>query len=143
MKVKKENGLAGVDLVIATIAIIAFSTIIVFLMFNNTMENVKLKKETLAMIYMTEIFENVGIEDYSNLANGNYEDINNNSYDISIENLLPLNMQKGYKVDITITNELENVENNEDIIKKIVVTLTYSINNKDYTYSIQRMKIKE
>lgn len=52
-------------------------------------------------------------------------------------------MAEGYKVDIIITNELENVENNEDIIKKIVVTLTYSINDKDYTYSMERMKIKE
>ena len=142
MKIKNENGLAGVDFVIATIAIIAFSTIIVFLMSNNVMENIKLKKETLAMIYITEILENVGIEDYSNLTNGNYEDIGNNSYASSIENLLPLNMAEGYKVDISITNELENVENNEDIIKKIVVTLTSSINVKDYTYSMERMKIK-
>ena len=143
MKIKKENGLAGVDLVIATIAIIAFSTIIVFLMYNNTMENIKLKKETLAMIYITEILENVGIENYLNLVNGTYEDIKNNSYNSSIENLLPSNMAEGYKVDITITNELKDVENNEDIIKKIIVTLTYSINNKNYTYSMERMKIKE
>jgi len=143
MKIKKENGLAGVDLVIAVIAIIAFSTIIVFLMYNNVMENVKLKRETLAMIYITEILENVGIESYQNLENGNYEDIGNNSYTSSIENLLPKDMGNWYKVNLTITNELENVENNEDIIKKIVVTLIYNINNKDYTCSMERMKIKE
>lgn len=143
MKIRKESGLAEVDLIIATIAIIAFSTIIVFLMYNNTMENIKLKKETLAMIYITEIFENIGIENYQNLENGNYEDIGNNTYNSIIENLVPVNMIDDYNVDLIITDELNNVENNENIIKKFLVTLTYKINNKDYTYSMERMKIKE
>jgi len=143
MKIKRENGLAGVDLVIAVIAIIAFSTVIVFLMYNNVMENIKLKRETLSMIYITQIFENVGIESYQNLPNGNYEDIGNNSYASSIQNLIPVDMVDGYKVNLTITNQLENVENNENIIKKIVVTLIYNINNKEYTCSMERMKIKE
>ena len=143
MKIKREKGLAGVDLVIAVIAVMAFSTVIVFLMQGNVNENVKLKKDTLAMIYITEIFENVGMESYQNLENGTYEDIGNNDYISSIENLLPLDMAKGYKVDITITNGIENVANNEDIMKKVVVTLTYSLNNKNYTCTMERMKIKE
>ena len=48
---------------------------------------------------------------YSNLENGNYVDIGNNSYSSRIEKLLPVNIAEGYKVDISITNELENVEN--------------------------------
>lgn len=143
MKIKKEKGLAEVDLVIAVIAILAFSTIIVFLMSNNVIENVKLKKDTLAMIYMTQIFENVGIESYQNLENGTYLDIRNNDYNTNIKNLIPQDLEEGYVVDIIITNQLENVENNEDIIKKIKVKLTYSINNKEYTCSMERMKIKE
>jgi len=97
----------------------------------------------LSMIYITQIFENVGIESYQNLPNGNYEDIGNNSYASSIQNLIPVDMVDGYKVNLTITNQLENVENNENIIKKIVVTLIYNINNKEYTCSMERMKIKE
>lgn len=143
MIIKKEKGLAGLDLTIAVAAIIIFSTLIVFLMGNNVTENIKLKKDTLAMIYITEIFENVGIEDYSNLESGNYEDITNNSYDDSIENLIPLDIGDRYNVNLTITNKFENIDNNEDIIKKIIVTLKYSVNDKEYICSMERMKIKE
>ena len=103
----------------------------------------KLKKDSLAMIYITEIFENIGIESYSNLENGDYEDIGNNDYNTNIENLIPQEALEIYKVDLVITDQLEDVENNENIIKKIVVTLTYNVNNKNYTYSMERMKIKE
>lgn len=143
MKLKKDKGLAGVDIVIAIIALMVFSTLIISLIYNNVAENVKLKKETLAMIYITEIFENVGIESYENLENGSYEDLGKNDYTDIIENLVPEDAKTEYRVDIVITNELENVENNEDIMKKVVVTLTYSVNDKSYTCSMERMKIKE
>lgn len=140
---RKENGLAGIDIIIATIALMLFSTLIVSMMYSNVMENVKLKKETLAMIYITEIFENIGIEDYSNLENGSYENIGENSYADVIENIVPEEAKDEYQIDILITDELENVAENEDIMKKIEVTLTYEINNKKYTYSMERMKVKE
>lgn len=143
MKIKKENGLAGTDVVIAVVVIMLFSTLIIALIYNNFMENVKLKREALAMIYITEIFENVGIANYEDLKNGNYIDIENNSYSDNIKNLIPLDMVGGYNVNLVITNDLQNVENNENILKKIVVTLTYRINNKKYSCSMERMKIKE
>lgn len=143
MRFKKDKGLAGVDIVIAIIVLMVFSTLIISLIYNNVAENVKLKKETLAMIYITEIFENVGIESYENLENGSYEDLGKNDYTDIIENLVPEDAKTGYRVDIVITNELENVENNEDIMKKVVITLTYSVNDKNYTCSMERMKIKE
>ena len=107
------------------------------------MENVKLKKETLAMIYMTEIFENVGIENYDNLVKGNYRNIISNDYDDHIEGLIPQDFPKDYEVSINITDELDGVTNNEGILKKIELTLTYEIGDKTFCSSMQRMKIKE
>ena len=45
--------------------------------------------------------------------------------------------------DVTIDNNFEEVEEQQDIIKKISVTLTYNIGNKSYTSSMERYKIKE
>lgn len=140
MKNKEENGLAGVDMIIAIVALMIFSTLIVALMYNNILENVKLKKETLAMIYITEIFENVGIESYQNLKVGEYEDITNIFYDENIRNLIPQDIEDSYKINLTITNQFESTE---DIIKKISVTLIYNINDNEYICSMERMKIKE
>lgn len=143
MKIKQNKGIAGIDMVIAIIAVTIFSTLIISMMYNNVVENVKLKKETLAMIYITEIFENVGIENYTNLTVGDYTDIGANDYAEEIEALIPEEVISDYKVDLIITDELDNVTENEDILKKVQITLTYDVNDKTYTSSMQRMKIKE
>lgn len=141
MKAKKENGFTIIDTVIAIIAITVFSTLIITLIYNNALENIKLKKETLAMIYITEIFEKVGIESYENLIIGEYTDIGNNSYDDKIKKLVLDDMLEQYKIDIKITEYDE--DNKEHIIKKITATLTYKITDKEYVCSMERMKIKE
>lgn len=131
MKVKKDNGLVGVDMIIAIIAITIFSTLIVSLMYKNVVENVKLKKETLAMIYITEIFENIGIEMYDNVTEDNSS------------SLVPEEALKNYEVEITVTNDLNGVANNEQIMKKVTIKMSYEVDNKTYSCSMQRMKIKE
>ena len=141
MRIKKNNGLTSIDLVIAIIAITLFSTLIFSLMSYNVNENVKLTKETMAIIHLTEILENIGIESYENLSNGNHIDLGVNQYDEHIEGLVPDKVKENYKVDIFISDELNNVAENENIMKKIQVTLTYEVNNKQYAYSMQRMKM--
>lgn len=131
MKFRKDTGLAGTDMVIAIIAIIIFSTLILSLIVNNSIENMKVAKETMAMIYITEIFENIGIADYNTVSEEN------------IDNFVPQEVLKNYKVDVTINNKFDEIEEQQDIIKKIKVTLTYNIGNKTYTSSMERLKIRE
>lgn len=131
MKIKEEKALAGMDVVIAIIAVSIFSTLIFSMMYSNVMENVKLKKETLAMIYITEIFENIAI--------ANYEDVN----EANINNLIPTEASNNFDIQISITNQLNGVSNSEDIIKKVTVTLKYNVANKTYSCSMQRMKSRE
>jgi len=131
MRLKKSNGLAGVDMIIATVAVIIFSTLIVSLINNNVLENVKLRKEALAMIYSTQIFENIAIESYDYITQENSS------------NLIPKEVLNEYSVNLNISTNLDNVTDNQNIIKKITLTLSYDIGNKTYTCTMQRMKIKE
>ena len=131
MKIKKDKGLVGVDIIIAIIAITIFSTLIISLMYNNVIENVKLKRETLAMIYLTETFENIGIESYDNIIESN------------INNLVPKGARDSYQVEMTVTSDFDDVANNENIMKKITVKMSYEVGNKTYSFSMERMKIKE
>ena len=140
---RKNNGLAGVDIIIAIIAITIFSTLIISMIYSNVMENVKLKKETLAMIYITEIFENIGIEDYNNLPIGSYQNIKVNEYDERIEQLVPDTILEGYIIDMVITENLDGVTTNEGILKKIQITITYEVGEKTFSSSMERLKIKE
>ena len=131
MKANKNNGFVAVDMIISIIAITIFSIGIVSLMHNNVIENVKLKKETLAMIYITEIFENVGIEDYDKITPEN------------INNLIPQYVQDNYQVEMNITTDLTGVTDNENIMKKVTIKMSYEVSGKTYSCSMERMKIKE
>ena len=132
MNIKKNNALAGIDMIIAIITIMIFSTLILALMSNNAMQNMKTAKETLAMIYITEIFENIGIADYDSVLEENTNDF------------IPQEALNTYQIDMKIENDFEDIEDEEqNIVKKVYVTLTYEIGNKTYSCSMERLKIKE
>jgi len=140
MKLKEEKGLTGIDIAIMVIAVIIFSTLIFSLIYNNTMENMKLKKEALAMIYMTEIFENIAIEPYNSSA---YNGLKETYVEIKTPNVfVPKKIIDNYKVEMAVTTDLDGVTDNQ-ILKKIKLKLTYKVGEKTYTCSMQRMKIKE
>ena len=133
MKIKKANGFVGIDMAVALVAIMAFSGLIISLMYNNYLSNVKLKKTALATIYLTEIFENVGIASYDYVTQENVDEF--------IPNTLEEN---NYQVKITVDTNLNISETqNEDIVKKVTAVISYSINNKEYQYTMERLKIKE
>ena len=131
MSVKKDNALVGIDTIIAIIAIFIFSTLIVSLIYNNSIENIKLKQENLAMIYLTETFENIAIADYNDVT---MEKMNNYIPTDAIENNFNINIE---------LKELDNIIQEQEIIKKIVGTISYQIADKKYSYTMERMKIKE
>lgn len=127
---KKNNALAGIDIVIAVVAIIIFSTLILSLITTNVTGNVKIAKETIAMIYMTEIFENIGTANYDNVTEG------------SKDSFIPSNVSGDYDVEFKVTEHEPNSEANSDIMKKIELTLKYKIGDKTYKCSMERLKAR-
>ena len=131
MNIKKDNALAGIDIVIAIITIMIFSGLILALMYNNSVENVKVAKETMAMIYITEIFENIGIAEFDDVIETN------------IQNFIPEEALKNYQIDMKIEQNIEDIQEGQDLIKKIRLTLRYSIGNKEYECYMERLKVRE
>lgn len=133
MTVKKNNGFVAVDMVLAILGIMIFSGLIVSLMYNNALENLKIKRETLAVIYLTETLENIGI--------ANYEDVTTEN----IQNFIPSDLkEKKYDMEITLSEDIElSSTQDEEIIKKVTATILYKVGNKDYELSMERTKIKE
>lgn len=134
---KKNNGFIGVDMTIAIMAIIIFSGLIISFMYNNFLENIKIKKQALATIYLTETLENVGI--------ANYDDITQENVNNGVINLLPTEIEDyNYQMKIeVITDGLFLPDTmGEENIKKVRATIEYTIGNKNYQYSMERLKIK-
>ena len=93
MKLKKNNGFIGVDMAIAVVAILAFSGLIISLMYNNYLENARVKMEAMSTIYLTEILENIGIANYSDVTQEKVKD------------LIPINMKNSsYNAEITVSS---------------------------------------
>ena len=124
---KKENGLAGIDIVIAIVAVMIFSTLILILIINNGKASVKTVKETMAMIYMTEFFENISIANYDEVTQDN------------VNRFIPEGVEEKYQVKIEVE---DNIVGNEDIIKKVQFTLTYEIGNTTYECSMEKLKVR-
>lgn len=136
MIIKKNNGFVGIDIILAIIAIMIFSGLIFSLMYNNALENLKIRKEALATIYITETLEKVGIT--------NYEEITQEY--IESGKLFPEDMPDTYQMNIQlITDELSISEKQKqnNIVKKVIVNISYKVGNKDYKLSMERMKVKE
>ena len=137
MKKKTEKGFVGIDMVLAIAAVMIFSVLIIALMNNNYLQNIKVNKKALATIYLTETLENIGI--------AKYEDITQSNIDNIISDLVPEGLEeKGYKIKIEVDEDISlGEETTEDILKKVKVTISYKVRDKEYQYYMERLKAKE
>ena len=92
MKAKNNKGFVGTDIIISIIAIVLFSSLILALILNNSLKNVKLAKEAQATIYLTQTLENIGISEYINVSD--YD--SNENYN----NCIPSDLKSGYNITI-------------------------------------------
>lgn len=129
--IKNSKGFTQTDIVVAVVAIIFFTTLIVALMTNVKVHSAKLKGKLLADIYLTEALENVGILQYDYVTEEN-------------KNLIFPKMTDVFTPQLSIS-KLTDEDNtkDEDVIKKVEVKITYQIGNKTYEETAQRLKVKE
>lgn len=129
--IKNSKGFTQTDIVVAVVAIIFFTTLIVALMTNVKVQSTKLKGKLLANIYLTEALENVGILQYDYVTEEN-------------KNLIIPKMTDVFTPQLSIS-KLTDEDNtkDEDVIKKVEVKITYQIGNKTYEETAQRLKVKE
>ncbi len=127
---KSRKGFTGIDVSISIVAIIIFTSTILALMYNVKIENLKIKAQLLANIYLTETLENIGIAKYDDVTENN-------------ANLIP-EMSNTFKIEINVSKiSDEDANKTEDILKRVKVIASYPIGNKTYHQEVQRMKIKE
>ena len=129
--IKNSKGFTQTDIVVAVVAIIFFTTLIVALMTNVKVQITKLKGKLLADIYLTEALENVGILQYDYVTEEN-------------KNLIFPKMTDVFTPQLSIS-KLTDEDNtkDEDVIKKVEVKITYQIGNKTYEETAKRLKVKE
>lgn len=127
---KNKKGFTGMDISIAVIAIVIFTSTILALMYNVKMENLKIQTKLLASIYLTETLENIGIARYDDITAENI-------------NMIPDNMPDIFNIKTNVTKISDEDNTKEDLIKKVIVTISYKVGDKTYEEVAERLKIKE
>ena len=115
----------------AIIAFMIFTPLIFGLIFNNAVENAKLEKEAMAMIYITDIFEKIGEKSYEYVTETQI-----------LAKLVSTEVRNKYHVEVNVQDIFKNSNNYEDIVKRITITLSYQVNGEIYSVTMKRIKGK-
>ena len=138
MNLKKENGVTGVDIAISIAIIMIFVSVIASLFYNVSSESTNLKRRAQATEYEIKEIENLKAKTMDDIAN------NELSYEIPETN--PEEIAPGYNKSVKIEDykELKGDDGiEENIIKKITVTVSYKVNGKSESITLEAMVTKE
>lgn len=136
MNLKNNKGYTGVDISIAMIIIMIFIPTLFAISYSVQKTSNEVKRKSEAVSIATEILESAKVADYENLDNMEEEGYisvleakysKDVSYDINIE------VENYYPTDV-------EVEDREDLIKKVKVTVTYPIGKKTKSIDISTVR---
>lgn len=123
-----NKGVTGIDLTIAIIVLSIFAGLIATLMSSIYKNSIEIQKSANAMAYATIVLEKVDEKSFNEIdENFVTKLINNGEVDID----------SNYTINLS-TEDLE-----EDLLKKVIVQVSYEINGEQKSMIINKLKIKE
>jgi len=126
-RLKNNKGITGIDLTISIIVLTIFAGLIVGLMVNNYNVAIEIQKGANAMSYATMILEKVDEKAYEKVTNNFVQELGDE-----------LLINSDYTVNFKIVQADDN-----DYVKRVTVKVTYTVNNKEKSLEIRKLKIKE
>ena len=156
--IRKENGFATSDALIAVLVIVLFSGLIATLTYNIYLATTSTKRMSRANCYITDIFEYVDKSYYDDINAENITNYFNNKYYYQENTTTPredaeVSMGKPeeklttpFKILLKIENHYpENTTEDEklDLVKKITITVKYELGSREQEIKISRAKSRE
>lgn len=131
INIKSNSGFTMYDLIAALTIFTLFTGIIGSLMYSSFKTNMQVKISGTAMYYSMQI-----LEDIDKIA---YEDVKDGMERSYINKF---SIPSGFTINIDVSNY--NAGNNkEDLIKKVKLTISYSLGEKTESIVINKLKVKE
>lgn len=154
--IRKENGFATSDALIAVLVIVLFSGLIATLTYNIYLATTSTKRISKANGYITDIFEYVDKSYYDDINTENIANYFNNKYYYQENTTTPredaeVSMNKSETTPFKILLKIENYYPNPnapkdeklDLVKKITVTVKYKLGSRQQEIEISRAKARE
>ena len=139
MNLREQKGFTGSDIIISVIILFIFVSLIATLFYNFSTSNKDIERKSEAVnIAVTEIeqIKNNSFETYEGIsvANGNNVRFSNE----------PVTGKTGYykTIEIQDYNDIDP-EKQADVVKKVIVTITYKFKNQDQTVELATIISKE
>lgn len=131
-KLKSNKGISMADVVIALLILIILSGVIGNILYQIAYNNAALRMNAIATDYAVKIAEYIDKIPYENVTNG-----------MQITEINGEQIIDKFNVSIEVENYNNDDSTKEDIIKKAIITVNYSILKETKNYKIQKLKIKE
>jgi Tfp pilus assembly protein PilE len=134
LKNKLNRGFTTIDIAIGVVIIMVFTSIITTLFYNFYITTTSRNRNAMATNCLIDVIEQVKIM--------NYDEVNNDSVNTVIENLInDKSIPNGYTVtsDVTKYNSTQGNTDKIDVIKILKVTLKYSVGNKEEKVEISTL----
>lgn len=135
---KTNGGFTGIDIVIS-LGIITITLLILASMYINTyVANIEIERRTQAINYASQIFEKISEYYYGDITNEKFI-VATNVY--GNQEIVGIEIPNGYTVDVSV----ENYKTDEatDVVKNVIVEISYKVGDKDNTLTLSKYKTKE
>ncbi len=140
MKNKKEQGASLIDVVSAMMIFIISAGVVISMYYQIYVTTVKTKIHQVAIGCITDVFEKIDLESYENVTEEKVKELIKES---GLNDYF--NEEKNdSKVDCTVTNYKDSSEDTKlDLVKKINITVEYTVAGKTTKLPINKIKIRE
>lgn len=130
--IKSENGFTMQDLMIAAFIIIIFVSFISTMMYTVVRTNIKADLTAQMTTYAVQI-----LEDIDKIS---YEEVDSSLAQTYLDKF---SIPSGYDIIIDVSNYGEGLNNVQDVIKIVKLTISYELQGVPEKITIQKLKIKE
>ena len=130
--IKSENGFTMQDLMIAAFIIIIFVSFISTMMYTVVRTNIKADLTAQMTTYAVQI-----LEDIDKIS---YEEVDSSLAQTYLDKF---SIPSGYDIIINVSNYGEGLNNVQDVIKIVKLTISYELQGVPEKITIQKLKIKE
>ena len=139
MKRNSEKGATGMDIVGGLIIFILASGAVISIYYQIYVTTVMTKVHQIAAGCITEIFEKIDFEDYDDITDDRIKTMIEES---KMNEYFKEDKNRSH-VEYSLINYAEETGVDEDILKKITITVVYNVGGNEVTFPMSKIKIRE
>ena len=138
---KSNKGVTLYDVIIAITVLSLFVGLIGTLFYQIVYNNNLIKYNAIATHFAVRVAEDIDKIPYENITNQYLNNYISNA--TNTDNTKIYNLPEDFNINVNIRNYNENDNSKEDILKIATIEVSYRCFNEDFSYKLQKLKIKE